>query len=215
MSNSRNSRKYANPLTRHVVWTHCEAGPLDVRPIAIADSAGYLAASRVFDEQSCHPTPKFGEVIPSWVPAYVKQGDGDKATVQADLIALTIDGVSADQAHCWLTAQNLAGLVWPTITDALTRPVCCVVLLLDGTVTENTYKLLWLKLAREVFANLPDPAQADFRHRFDYPRTPTDVPQLLRHDGHALPVSYAFSLEAISVASIAPDATAHTSHIQA
>lgn len=210
-----NSRKYANPLTRHVAWSHCEDGPLDLLPTTTAHCSGYLDASIYYEEQSYHPTPKLGEVIPSWIPAYIEKGNGDKTTVQADLIALTINDVSADQVHRWLTAQNLAGMVWPTITDALTRPVCCVLLLLDGTVTEHTYKLLWLKLAREVFANLPDPAQADFRHRFDYPRTSTDVPQLLRHDGHALPVSYAFSLEAISVASITPDATTHISYTRA
>lgn len=209
------SRKHTKTLLRHVAWTHCEGGPLDLRPITTAHRAGYLDASIDFEAQSYHPVPELGEAVPAWSPGYVAQENGDETQIGADLIALTLDGVSADLAYRWLVAHDLAGLTWPTIADAPTRPTCCIALLLDRTVNQYKYKLIWARLAREMVGDQFDPAQADPRHRFDYPRTPTNDSQLLRHDGQALPASYAFSLGAISVESIAAHAATRTNGIQA
>jgi hypothetical protein len=207
------TRKYNIDLVRNVAWTECADGPLGLRPITTPHSAGYLDASIDFEAQSYHRTPKHGEAVSYWTTGYVRLDGGDKTTICADLIALSMAGVSAGHAHRWLIAYDLAGLVWPTIADALTRPTCCIVLLLNRTVTEHTYKLLSLKLARDVFADLPDPAQADFRHRFDYPRMPSNESQLLRHNGNALPVDYAISLDSISGDAIGTYAAAHAEYI--
>jgi hypothetical protein len=207
------TRKYNMDLVRSVAWTEYADGPLGL-PIKTLHSAGYLDASVDFEAQSHHPTPKHGEAVPCWTTGYVRHDGGDRTTICADLIGLAMAGVSAGHAHRWLAAHNLTGIVWPTAADALTHPTCCVVLLLNRTVTEHTYKLLSLKLAREVFGGLPDPAQADFRHRFDYPRTPSNESQLLRHNGNALPVDYAISLDSISGDAIGTYAAAHAEYIQ-
>lgn len=193
-----NHRKHIKALRRNVAWTHCDSGPLDLRPTTTEHRAGYLDASIDFEAQSFHSAPKFGEAVPSWSPGYITQKNGDVIKIGADLIALTSDCVSADKAYRWLVAHDLAGLVWPTIAATPTRPACCVVLLLDSTVNQNKYKQIWMKIACEMVGDQFDPAQADPRHRFDYPRTPTNDSQLLRHDGQAFPVSYEFAVGAIS-----------------
>lgn len=208
------SRKHTKTLLRQVAWTDCERGPLGLRPSTTKHSAGYLDAFIDFEAQSYHSTPKHGEAVPSWTTGYVPYDGDDRTTICADLIALTMAGVSAGHAHRWLIAHNLAGLTWPTAADALTHPTCCIVLLLNRTVTEHTYKLLSLKLARDVFGGLPDPAQDDFRYRFDYPRTPTNESQLLRHNGNALPVDYAISLASISGDAIGTYAATRADYIQ-
>jgi len=210
-----NHCKHAKALHRNVAWTHCKNGPLDLHPTTTTHRAGYLDASIDFEAESFHPAPKFGEAVPSWSPSYVEQENGDETKTGADLIAFTLDGVSADQAYRWLVAQDLAGLTWPTIADTPTRPTCCVVLLLDSTVTQHDYELIWTKLTRETVGDRFDPEQVDPRHRFDYPRTPTHDSQLLRHDGQALPASYAFSLGAIYDEFVALNTATRASDIQA
>jgi hypothetical protein len=210
-----NQSTHANALRRNAAWTHYKSGSLELRPTKTTHRAGYLDASRDFEAQSFHPVPKLGKAVPAWSPGYVAQENGDETKIGADLIALTMDGVSANQAYRWLVAEDLAGLTWPTIADSPTRPTCCLVLLLDRTVNQHDYKLIWAKLARETVGDQFAPEQADPRHRFDYPRTPTNDSQLLRYDGQALPASYALSLGAISGESIAPNTATRASDIQA
>jgi len=195
-----NHRKHINALVRDVAWTHCPNGPLDLLPITAPEyRAGYLDATGDFEAESYHPTPKFGESLPAWSPGYLHYQKGEVIGSQADLIALTSEGVSASQVHRWLVVHGLTGLVWPTTSSTRARPACCAVLLLASTVDQHRYTQLWLRLAADVFGNTCDPAQADFRHRFDYPRTPNHKSQLLRHDANALPASYGLTLDAIRI----------------
>ena len=190
--------KFHESLLRNVVWTHCENGPLDLHPTATTHCTGYLDASIDFEAQSFHPAHGFDEVAPSWCPAYSRQETQGVSEIGADLIALTSEGISADQVYRWLVAQDLTGLVWPTSENTRFRPSCCIVLLLDSTANKHNYKRIWLRLAHEVFGNVTDSAQADFHYRFRYPRTSSNQSQLLRHDALALPTSYGLTLDAIS-----------------
>jgi len=193
-----NHRKPSKTLLRNVVWTHCESGPLDLHPTATEHCSGYLDASMDFEAQSFHPAPKFDEITSSWSPAYARQETRGVSEIGADLIALTLGDVSTAQVYRWLVAKDLTGLVWPNNANTYSRPSCCIVLLLDSTVNQHDYKRIWLKLAREVFGNVTDSAQADFRYRFEYPRTSSNESRLLRHDAEALPTYYGLAPNAIS-----------------
>jgi len=196
-----NHRKHNNALIRNVAWTHCDSGPLDLGPTTTTHSSGYLDASIDFEAESYRPAPKSGESPACWSPGYLKHQKGETVGIYADLIALTSQGVSASQVYRWLIGQGLTGLAWPTTTSTRARPSCCTILLLDSTVDQHQYTRIWLKLAAEVFGNTSDPAQADFRHRFEYPCTPNSKSQLLRHDARALPASYGLILDAIRIGS--------------
>jgi hypothetical protein len=198
-----NQRQLNNALRRNVAWTHCEGGPLDLRPTTTTHSSGYLDASIDFEAESCRLAPKFGETLACWSPGYLKHEKGKVIGICADLIALTSQGMSASQVYRWLITQGLTGLVWPTATSTRARPTSCAVLLLDSIVDQHWYKRIWLRLSAEVFGNTSDPAQADFRHRFEYPCTSNHKSRLLRHDAHALPASYGLILDAIGIEPIA------------
>lgn len=206
--------KYSIDLTRSVAWTHCEKGPLDLRPVTASHNAGYFDASIDFEAQSYHSTPTQGESESCWAPGYAEHDNHPVETIRADLMAVTMANISAKVVQGWLIEHNIAGLVWPTFMDTRLRPTCCLTLLLNRTVNAQTYQQLWLKLARDVFSKCIDPAQADCRYRFDYPRTPDDQSQLLRHDGHAFPVDYAISLDVITSEAIADYATTHAVYIR-
>lgn len=208
------TNKFSIDLTRSVAWTRCPNGPLDLRPRTVSDCAGYLSASVEFEAESYHPIPAQGESMPCWTPGYVEQGNHAVATIRADLLAVTMANISAHAVHSWLIEHNIAGLVWPTIMDTLLRPTCCLTILLNSTVNAPTYQQLWTKLARDVFSECLDPAQADSRYRFDFPRTPDDESRLLRHDGHAFPVDYAIALDEITGEAIADYATTHAFYTQ-
>lgn len=197
MNTSRNTEKN---LLRQVAWTHCERGPLDLRPTKTNHPAGYLDATIDFEAQSCIPSPMRFVPVPSrvpgyfasWSPGYVDEDAKEDASERADLIVFTLDGVSANRAHRWLSAHNLAGMVWPATAATTNQPSCCIALLLERSVNAETYKLLWIRLAHEVFFDRAGQLQFDFRHRFHYPRAADNGDsQLLRHNGDSIPVVYA------------------------
>ena len=208
------THQFSIDLVRSVAWTHCENGPLDLRPETAADNAGYLDASIDFEAQSFHPMPTEGEPIPCWSPGYVEHATHAVATIRADLMAVTMAGITAHEVQGWLIKHNIAGMVWPTTANTQLRPTCCMTILLNRTVHEEAYKQVFQKLARDVFAECIDPTQADCRYRFDYPRTPNDQSQLLRHNGHAFPVDYAISLDVITSEAIADYAATQAVYIQ-
>lgn len=203
------TNKYSIDLTRSVAWTHCEKGPLDLRPRTASENGDYRDACMDFEEFSFYPTPTH-----CWTPGYPEHANHATAPIRADLMAVTMANISAHVVHGWLIDHNITGLVWPTIMGTQLRPTCCLTILLNRTVGAHTYKQLWLKLARDVFAECIDPAQADCRYRFDYPRTHDDQLQLLRHDGHAFPVDYAISLDVITNEAIAHHAAKHAVYIE-
>jgi hypothetical protein len=211
------THEYSIDLVRNVAWTYCGNGPLDLRPYKGLDKANYFDACLDFEEQSFHPMPTQGESMHCWAPGYAERATHANhvvETIRADLLAVTMANISAEVVHSWLIEYNIAGLVWPTITSTLLRPTCCLTILLNRTVTAHTYKQLWLKLARDVFSERSDPAQADCRYRFDYPRILGDQSLLLRHDGHAFPVDYALTLDKITSHDIDDYATMHADYIR-
>lgn len=207
------NHKYSKDLIRSVAWTSCEGGPLDLRPVTASDNSHYLDACIDFEEHSYYQPPTQGEPMPCWTPGYAERANRVMATICSDLLAVTMENVSPHEVLGWLIEHNIAGLVWPTIMDMQPRPACCLTLLLNRTVNAQTYQQLWLKLARDVFTDCLDSEQSDCRYRFHSPRTIDGQSQLLRHDGHAIPVDYVISRDAITSEAIADYAATHAVYI--
>lgn len=181
--------------TRHrlAALTYCPDGYNDLRPALVEPAASSLDFYADHYAHSHYTPPAVGATWPAWCPGYMENNQ-----LRADLIVFDLHGCSADHAHRSMIENNLAAFVHPTKSDSLTSPRCRLVILLNRPVNAPTYRLLWARMAREVFDNIPVPAHADCRHRFDYPRTVKGKSMMRHHDGNSLHVDGVLALASLA-----------------
>jgi len=175
-------------ISRPIRLTHCRAGYNDLCPESDERRAGYGEIYEDFFSQSFHPYPARETNCPAWAAAYRAKDDEGQEREFADLMVLDLHGCSVAEAHRLLVENNLAGLAHPTRSDTLACPRSRIIFLLHRPVNDLTYRLLWRRLAQEVFSSFTNPAHADFRQRYDQPHAIRNRSTLMRHDGNLLNV---------------------------
>lgn len=185
--------KSKQPIKRLVGLTDCAAGFNDLCPVTVEPRARWWEVYEDFSAQSFRPYPPFSSDCPAWSAAYRAMDDQGQEREFSDLMVLDLHGCSADHALRWMVRNNLAGLVHSTRSSTPANPRSRVILLLHRPVIGRTYRLVWDRLAQEVFASLVNPAHADFRQRYDQPRAVRGQSTLLRHDGNLLNVDGALA----------------------
>lgn len=183
---------------RSIAYTHCRHGHNDLRPVTQWTGTDGTDYHSNFYCQSNAVPPAIGAIRPAWCTGFIMPNHMGQEVVAADLLVVNLHGCSADHALQWFVQNGLAGFTYPTKSDSLISPRCLLAILLDRTVNEQTYGQLWTRLAHEVFGDIPNPAHASCRQRFDYPRTVNGDQKLRSHNGNPLHVDGALSLPSLA-----------------
>lgn len=175
-------------ITRSIRLTYCHAGHNDICPVGGSKAMRWWEVYEEFLCQSSYPYPAHGQNCPAWSAAFRAADYEGVERDFADLMVFDLHGQSADQVHRWMVQNNLAGIVHPTRCNTMITPRSRLALVLHRPVNDLTYRLLWSRLAQEVFPSFTNPAHADFRQRYDQPHAVRRKSALLRHDGNLLNV---------------------------